>query len=60
MVQTLNMQILERAAKVTGTRFTFYKGLGARLERALINFMMDLHVDKQGYTEMLAPFIADQ
>ena len=45
----------ERAAKVTGTRFTFYKGLGARLERALINFMMDLHVDKHGYTEMLAP-----
>lgn len=50
----------ERAAKVTGTRFTFYKGLGARLERALINFMMDLHVDKQGYTEMLAPFIANK
>ena len=50
----------ERAAKVTGARFTFYKGLGARLERALINFMMDLHVDKQGYTEMLAPFIANK
>ena len=50
----------ERAAKVTGTRFTFYKGLGARLERALINFMMDLHVDKHGYTEMLAPFIANK
>lgn len=50
----------ERAAKVTGARFTFYYGLGARLERALINFMMDLHVDKQGYTEMLAPFIANK
>ncbi len=50
----------ERAAKVTGARFTFYKGLGARLERALINFMMDLHVDKHGYTEMLAPFIANK
>ena len=50
----------ERAAKVTGTRFTFYKGLGARLERALINFMMDLHTQKQGYTEMLAPFIANK
>ncbi len=45
----------ERAAKVTGARFTFYKGLGARLERALINFMMDLHSNKHGYTEMLAP-----
>ncbi len=45
----------ERAAKVTGARFTFYKGLGARLERALINFMMDLHANKHGYTEMLAP-----
>lgn len=50
----------ERAAKVTGARFTFYKGLGARLERALINFMMDLHADKQGYTEMLAPYIVNK
>ena len=48
----------ERAAKVTGARFTFYKGLGARLERACINFMMDLHAE-QGYTEMLAPFLAN-
>ena len=38
----------ERAAKVTGARFTFYKGLGARLERACINFMMDLHAEKHG------------
>ena len=45
----------ERAAKVTGARFTFYKGMGARLERALINFMMDLHSNKHGYKEMLAP-----
>ena len=50
----------ERAAKVTGARFTFYKGLGARLERSLINFMMDLHTDQHGYTEMLAPFIANK
>lgn len=50
----------ERAAKVTGARFTFYKGLGARLERAVINFMMDLHADKHGYTEMLAPYIANK
>ena len=53
-----NLDILdfERAHKVSGARFTFYKGLGARLERACINFMMDLHA-KQGYTEMLAPYI---
>ncbi|MBR1697573.1 MAG: serine--tRNA ligase, partial [Anaerovibrio sp.] len=49
----------ERAAKVTGARFTFYKGLGARLERALINFMMDLHANKHGYKEMLAPCIVN-
>ena len=49
----------DRAAKVTGARFHFYKGLGARLERACINFMMDLHADKHGYTEMLAPYIAN-
>lgn len=50
----------DRAAKVTGARFTFYKGLGARLERACINFMMDLHATKHGYTEMLAPYIANK
>ena len=49
-----------RAAKVTGARFTFYKGLGARLERALINFMMDLHATKHGYTEVLAPCIVNK
>ena len=45
------------AAKTTGARFTFYKGLGARLERALINFMLNTHVDKHGYTEVLPPYI---
>ena len=50
----------DRAAKVTGARFMFYKGLGARLERACINFMMDLHANKHGYTEMLAPYIANK
>lgn len=50
----------ERAAKVTGARFTFYKGLGARLERAVINFMLDLHTGEHGYTEMLPPFIANK
>lgn len=46
-----------KASKVTGARFTFYKGLGARLERALMNFMLDLHVDKHGYTEVFPPFM---
>ena len=55
MGDALGILDAERAAKVTGARFTFYKGLGARLERALINFMMDLHSNKHGYTEMLAP-----
>lgn len=57
-----NLGILdfERAGKVTGARFTFYKGLGARLERACINFMLDLHTDKQGYTEIFPPFLVNR
>ncbi|MFV2050901.1 serine--tRNA ligase [Metabacillus litoralis] len=56
------LQILdfERAAKVTGSRFVFYRGLGARLERALFNFMLDLHVEKHGYTEIMPPFIVNR
>ncbi|MBA9087736.1 seryl-tRNA synthetase [Fontibacillus solani] len=50
----------EAGAKVTGSRFTFYKGLGARLERALINFMMDLHSNEHGYEEMLPPYIVNR
>jgi seryl-tRNA synthetase len=50
----------ERAAKVTGSRFVFYTGLGARLERALINFMMDLHADEHGYQEMLPPYMVNR
>ncbi|WP_456272858.1 serine--tRNA ligase [Bacillus sp. AK031] len=50
----------ERASKVTGSRFVFYKGLGARLERALINFMMDLHNDEHGYEEMLPPYMVNR
>lgn len=50
----------EAAAKVTGSRFVFYKGLGARLERALLNFMMDLHSDEHGYEEMLPPQIVNR
>ena len=49
----------ERAAKVTGARFYFLKGLGARLERALNNFMLDLHITEHGYTEDLPPFIVN-
>jgi seryl-tRNA synthetase len=50
----------EAAAKVTGSRFVFYKGLGARLERALINFMMDLHSDQHGYEEILPPYLVNR
>ena len=50
----------ERAGKVTGSRFTFYRGLGARLERALISFMMDLHSDQHGYEEVLPPYIVNR
>lgn len=56
----LDVLDFERAAKVTGSRFVFYKGLGARLERALLNFMMDLHADKHGYQEMLPPYIVNR
>jgi len=54
-----NLDILdfERAGKVTGTRFVFYKGQGAQLERALINFMLDLHTTEHGYTEIFPPFL---
>jgi len=48
---------LERAAKVTGARFAVYWGIGARLERALINFMLDIHTREHGYTEVLPPFL---
>jgi seryl-tRNA synthetase len=47
----------ERAAKITGARFVVYMGLGAKLERALINFMLDVHTQKHGYTEVLPPFM---
>ncbi len=49
----------ERAAKVTGARFYFLKGLGARLERALMNFMLDLHITEHGYTEIFPPFMVN-
>ncbi len=56
-----NLEILdfERGAKVSGSRFVYYRGLGARLERALYNFMLDLHVYEHGYTEMIPPYIVN-
>jgi len=54
-----NLDILDfaTAAKITGARFTVYKGLGARLERALMNFMLDVHTEKHGYEEVFPPFM---
>ncbi|MFP4978915.1 serine--tRNA ligase [Paenibacillus sp. CN-4] len=60
LAQNLDILDFEAAAKVTGSRFVFYKGLGARLERALINFMMDLHSGEHGYQEMLPPYIVNK
>ena len=50
----------ETAAKITGSRFTLYKGLGARLERALINFFLDTNIGEQGYTEVIPPFMTNK
>ncbi|PRO64195.1 serine--tRNA ligase [Alkalicoccus urumqiensis] len=60
LVTELDIADFERASKVTGSRFVFYKGLGARLERALINFMMDTHQDRHGYTEVLPPYMVNR
>jgi seryl-tRNA synthetase len=49
----------DRAAKITGARFAIYMGLGAKLERALINFMLDTHSREHGYTEVLPPFVVN-
>lgn len=59
LAQQLNILDFERAAKVTGTRFVFDRGLGARLERALIQFMMDMHAIDHGYTEIMTPYIVN-
>lgn len=56
----LNIVDFERASKITGSRFAIYKGAGARLERALINFMMDFHEEKHGYTEILPPYMVNR
>ena len=57
--EDLRILDFERAAKVTGARFTFYRGLGARLERAILTFMLDLHTQKHGYEELLPPFMVN-
>jgi seryl-tRNA synthetase len=56
----LNMLDFERAGKMSGSRFPLLKGAGARLERALINFMLDLHTKRHGYTEMLPPLMVSR
>jgi len=57
--ESLGILDLERAAKLSGARFAVYMGAGARLERALISFMLDLHTAKHGYTEVLPPFMVN-
>jgi len=58
--EDLDILDFNRAGKITGSRFTVYKGAGARLERALINFMLDLHTEKHGYREVLPPYIVNR
>lgn len=55
----LDIVDFQRGGKVSGARFSFMKGIGARLERALINFMLDLHVGRHGYTELFPPFMVN-
>jgi seryl-tRNA synthetase len=57
--EQLGILDLERAAKITGGRFALYWDMGARLERALANFMLDLHTREQGYTEVLPPYLVN-
>ncbi|MBP8980858.1 MAG: serine--tRNA ligase [Syntrophobacterales bacterium] len=58
--EALGILDFERGAKITGARFTVYKGLGAMLERAIFNFMLDLHIFEHGYTEVLTPFMVNR
>ena len=57
--EALGIMDFERAARVAGSRFAFLKGAGARLERALVQFMLDLHTGEHGYTEVYAPFLVN-
>ena len=58
--EALDILDFDRGAKITGARFTLYKGFGARLERALLNFMLDLHTTEHGYLEVLPPFLVNR
>ena len=58
--EKLNILDVERAGKVSGARFTFFRGLGSRLERSVINFFLDIHTGENGYTEFFPPFIVNK
>ena len=58
--EKLNILDVERAGKVSGARFTFYRGLGSRLERSVINFFLGIHTGENGYTEFFPPFIVNK
>jgi seryl-tRNA synthetase len=58
--EKLGILDFQRAGKITGSNFILFKGAGARLERALIQFMLDLHVEKHGYTEVSPPFVVNR
>ena len=60
LAEYLDIIDFDRAAKIAGARFALYKGMGARLERALINFMLDLHTTEHHYLEMLPPFMVNR
>ncbi|OGX16327.1 MAG: serine--tRNA ligase [Omnitrophica WOR_2 bacterium RBG_13_41_10] len=60
LAQRLDIIDFNRAAKITGSNFILYKGWGAKLERALINFMLDFHTQKHGYTEIFPPFLVNR
>lgn len=57
--EDLDILNFERAAKVSGARFVYYKDAGARLERAVYNFMLDLHTEEQGYHEIIPPYLVN-
>lgn len=60
LAQSLDMIDFARATKISGSNFVVFKGWGARLERALISFMLDLHTQKHGYTEIAPPFLVNR
>jgi len=60
LCELLDIIDLKRASKITGSFFILYKGLGARLERALLNFMLDIHTKEHGYTEIFPPFLVNR